>query len=282
MKCPFFPELVSSMVVEPISLFSAGRKAGRGWACEDDGNRVVPNGNSSNQPCGPNDAPRAEVVRGRTRERCSMVSRGSWAPGRKGANCPRDIRRTWLAVAVSGRGWERASWSPSGVSWRKSCRPAEDCHWRRFSSAPPSRRQESGPRGGAHPAWRRGESHRSRRGSQSCSRRYYRERFAARRPTCRSRPRPQLPRLPPAVIDQRASRRQQPPGLRSGGESRHRDNRTPSRRAPHPDRERSSLASVPNTLVSGATGCLAASFSSAGDRPGVPRRNVLRHGLSRL
>ena len=161
MKCPFFPELVSSMVVEPISLFSAGRKAGRGWACEDDGNRVVPNGNSSNQPCGPNDAPRAEVVRGRTRERCSMVSRGSWAPGRKGANCPRDIRRTRLAIAVSSRGCGRTNWSATGVSRLR--RPAEDCHGGRLSSTLPSRAQKRGPRDGAHAARRRDENHRSRR-----------------------------------------------------------------------------------------------------------------------
>jgi hypothetical protein len=166
----------------------------------------MPNGNSSNQPCDPNDAPRAEVVRGRTQERCSMASGGSWAPGRERADCPRDICRTRLAIAVSSRGCQRASWSASGVSWRKRCRPVEDCHKRRLSSAPPSRRQASGPRGGAHPAWRRGENHRSRRGSQSCFRRYYRERFAARKPTCRSRPQTMLPRLPPAVIDQRPSR----------------------------------------------------------------------------
>jgi len=64
----------------------------------------------------------------------------------------------------------------------------------------------SGPRGGARRAWRRGENHRSRRGSQCCSRPYYRKRFAARKPTCRSRPQTLLPRVPPAVIDQPASR----------------------------------------------------------------------------
>jgi hypothetical protein len=211
-----------------------------------------------------------------------MASGRSWAPGREGANCPRDNRRPRLAIAAPNRGCSRTSWSASGVSWRKRCRPAEDCHGRRLSSAPRSRRQERGPRGGAHTAWRRGKNHRSRRGSQTRSRRYYRDRFAARKPTCRSRPQTPLPRPPPAVIDQRASRRQRPPGLRSGGASRHRDNRTPSRRAPHPDRGRLSLAPALNTLVSGTTGCLAASFSSAGDRPGVPRRNLLRRSLSRL
>jgi transposase len=56
------------------------------------------------------------------------------------------------------------------------------------------------------PGMAKGENHRSRRGSQSCSRRYYRARFAARKSTCRSRPQTLLPRPPPAVIDQRARR----------------------------------------------------------------------------
>src|ERR1700739_747727 len=45
-----------------------------------------------------------EVVRGRTRERCSTESCGSWVRGRSGASYPRNIRRTRPATAASAVG----------------------------------------------------------------------------------------------------------------------------------------------------------------------------------
>ena len=50
-----------------------------------------------------------EVVRGRTHERCSTESCGSWAPEHNGGNYPRHILRTRLAIAVSSSGCGRAA-----------------------------------------------------------------------------------------------------------------------------------------------------------------------------
>src|SRR5437868_4173361 len=58
----------------------------------------MPSGNSSNQSCDRSDAPIAEVVRGRTHERYSTESCGSWEHGRSGANCPASTRRSSLAT----------------------------------------------------------------------------------------------------------------------------------------------------------------------------------------
>src|ERR1035438_7655827 len=58
--------------------------------------------------------------------------------------------------------------------------------------------------------------------------------------------------------------------------------RAPSRRAPRTHTGRSPVAAVPQALASGTTLCLAASLSSIGDPLGVPRRELLRHGASRL
>src|SRR5437588_6871693 len=51
------------------------------------------------------------LVRGRTHEPCSTGFCGSWAQGRSGANCPRNIRRTKPAIAASSSGCARSSWS---------------------------------------------------------------------------------------------------------------------------------------------------------------------------
>src|SRR5206468_1167087 len=62
----------------------------------------------------------------------------------------------------------------------------------------------------------------------------------------------------------------------------HRNDRTASRRAPKADARWSPSASLPPTLASRTTFRLAASFSAARDSLGVPRRELLRHGSSRL
>src|SRR5438876_7504396 len=61
-----------------------------------------------------------------------------------------------------------------------------------------------------------------------------------------------------------------------------RNDRTASRRAPKADARWSPSASLPPTLASRTTFRLAASFSAARDSLGVPRRELLRHGSSRL
>jgi hypothetical protein len=132
------------MVVEPTWLFSANKKTGRRRACEDDGNSAMPTGNISNQGCDPDDAPMAVVAPGRTRERYSTGFCGSYAQAGSGANCPRNIRRTRLAIAVFNSGCGRGNRSASCASWRRSCRAAEDCNWRRLSSTPPSPGKKGG------------------------------------------------------------------------------------------------------------------------------------------
>ena len=146
-----------------FSYFLHVGKQAEGGHARTNGNSAMPNGNSWNQSCGPDDAPMAGVAPGRTHERCSTGFYGSWVRGRSGANCPRNIRRTRRAIAVFSSGCGRANWSASCMSWRRSCRPAEDCNWRRLSSTPPSREQKRGPRGRAHQTWQRDENHRSRR-----------------------------------------------------------------------------------------------------------------------
>jgi hypothetical protein len=56
----------------------------------------------------------------------------------------------------------------------------------------------------------------------------------------------------------------------------------PSRRAPGTHTGRSPVAAIPQALASGATLCLAESLSSIGDPLGVPRRELLWDGASRL
>ena len=90
-----------------------------------------------------------------------------------------------------------------------------------------------------------------------------------------------LDTLPARLIGDKALR-QRPPGPGSGGALRHRDDRTASRAAPPTDPRWTPLAALPQTLARGATLCLAASLSSAGDPLGVPRRELLRHGPPRL
>src|SRR5207244_8782354 len=72
------------------------------------------------------------------------------------------------------------------------------------------------------------------------------------------------------------------PGSRVGRALWHRNDRTASRRAPKADARWSPSASLPPTLASRTTFRLAASFSAARDSLGVPRRELLRHGSSRL
>jgi transposase len=55
-----------------------------------------------------------------------------------------DIRRTRLAIAASSSGCGRASWSASCGLWRRSCKRAENCSWRRPLSTPPSPGQKRG------------------------------------------------------------------------------------------------------------------------------------------
>src|SRR5205807_9587233 len=71
-------------------------------------------------------------------------------------------------------------------------------------------------------------------------------------------------------------------GSRVGRALWHRNDRTASRRAPKADARWSPSASLPPTLASRTTFRLAASFSAARDSLGVPRRELLRHGSSRL
>src|SRR5205807_2159218 len=71
-------------------------------------------------------------------------------------------------------------------------------------------------------------------------------------------------------------------GPRFGQALLHRNDRTASRRAPKADARWSPSASLPPTLASRTTFRLAASFSAARDSLGVPRRELLRHGSSRL
>jgi len=102
--------------------------------------------------------------------------------------------------------------------------------------------------------------------------------FAARKSTRRGGPRAQLPRHPSAAIDRRQSLRQRPSGSGLARALRHRDDRTPSRRAPDADARWSSFAPLPQALASRTLLRLASSFSSARDPLGVSRRKLLWDG----
>ena len=162
---PSAPALVldSTMVVEPIELFSARRKTGRRRACEDDGNSAMPSGNSSNQSCDRNEGATVAVAPGKTRGRYSTEFCGSWVRGRSGASCPRSIRRTRPAIAASSGGCEKASWNTFCAYWPRSCTPEENCNGRRLLSTPPSRGQKRGPGGWAHQTRQGDENHRYHR-----------------------------------------------------------------------------------------------------------------------
>jgi|ERR1700734_914153 Putative transposase of IS4/5 family (DUF4096) len=91
---------------------------------------------------------------------------------------------------------------------------------------------------------------------------------------------PDLPPLLPAVGARGQTGAHH--GPRSGRALRHRDDRTPSRRAPGIHTGGSPVAALPQALASGTTLCLAAPFSPLGYRLGVSRRELFRHGAPRL
>ena len=95
------------------------------------------------------------------------------------------------------------------------------------------------------------------------------------------RPRAQLPRHPPGAVDRRQSVRQRPPGPRSGRALWHRDDRTASRTAPGTRHRTAALRRYRSVgeWNDSSPGC---TLSSLGDPLGVPHRELLRHGPSRL
>src|SRR5271169_2532665 len=142
----------------------------------------------------PSAVPMGADVRGKTRGRCSTGCCGCWAQERNGASCRSGIHRIRPAIAAFSSGCEKGCWRGRCACWLQSCRDRAGWTWRKPSSTPRLLPRKRGPCCRPHQTRQGHEDRRCRRCSRSSSRRQCAERFAAREPTRRRSPEPELPR----------------------------------------------------------------------------------------